>query len=248
MMQEDPRSQSDIRRCPICDGTVFQTYNTRPFAQCSKCGSLERGRALWMTLKRFELPRVGDRILHLAPEKFIMDRYYAEHSERYLAADMFPDVYKHKLVKVQKLDLCQDLKSITPSSFDFILHNHVLEHVPCPVTNVLRGLAKILRPGGTMVFTVPTRAIEKTDEDLSDTLSKEERRRRFAQADHMRIFGRDVIEIVKKALNQDCFVPANTLFQKSEFEKAGIQWTPHMEPTGNSIFRYIKPEYTSTIN
>ncbi len=75
-----------------------------------------------------------------------------------------------------------------PSSFDIILCNHVMEHIPDDAL-ALSELHRVLKPGGWAILQVPI----KGDETIEDTspLTPEERLARFGQRDHVRIYGAD---------------------------------------------------------
>lgn len=74
------------------------------------------------------------------------------------AAALFPELAKEQLVKVSFLgDLDQgDLRQFPDESFDFVVANHVLEHLANPVRAV-RDLFRICRVGGKVVIAVPDR-------------------------------------------------------------------------------------------
>jgi SAM-dependent methyltransferase len=58
-----------------------------------------------------------------------------------------------------------DLKNITPAdveSCDFVICSEVLEHVTPPVQPAFDGIYRILKPGGTLVLTVPYRTGSNT--------------------------------------------------------------------------------------
>jgi hypothetical protein len=56
-----------------------------------------------------------------------------------------------------------------------------------------------MKPGGWAILQVPQRYdMEKTDEDVTITDPKE-RERRFLQADHFRLYGRDYADRLKQA-------------------------------------------------
>jgi SAM-dependent methyltransferase len=76
------------------------------------------------------------------------------------------------------------------NEFDFIICNHVLEHIPDD-TKAMQEIYRVLAPGGTAILQVPYKAdLEKTFEDNSITDPKE-RARIFGQYDHVRVYGMD---------------------------------------------------------
>ena len=94
-----------------------------------------------------------------------------------------------------KVDIC-DLP-FEDESFDVILCNHVLEHIPND-EKALKELYRILKKGGWGVFQVPQDLNrEKTFEDDSIT-DKKERAKIFGQYDHVRIYGLDYFDRLRK--------------------------------------------------
>ncbi len=90
-----------------------------------------------------------------------------------------------------KADIC-DLP-FSNNEFDFIICNHVLEHIPDD-TKAMQELYRILKPGGLAILQVPYNSdLEKTFEDDSITDPKE-RARIFGQYDHVRVYGMDYFE------------------------------------------------------
>jgi SAM-dependent methyltransferase len=178
--------------CPVCGGTEFGDYNGRMKVACVGCRSLERGRLQFMIMKHLGLPRTGSRILHLAPEPHLFKVFTQCSGALYHPCDYEPDNRNYKRLggHIYPIDLCQDIFRFPTSAFDLIVHNHVLEHIPCAVAPVLEEHKRILAPGGMLIFSVPFRGA-KTDEDWSPEVTLEEKLRRFGQADHVRIFGTD---------------------------------------------------------
>lgn len=87
-----------------------------------------------------------------------------------------------------KADIC-DLP-FGDNEFDFIICNHVLEHIPDD-TKAMQEIYRILAPGGSAILQVPYKAdLKNTFEDDSITDSKE-RTRIFGQYDHVRVYGMD---------------------------------------------------------
>ena len=121
------------------------------------------------------------RLLHIAPEGGLERRLRQHPHIDYLSAD---------LQGPPAAMVAMDLTAIPEpdASFDVIYCSHVLEHVPDD-RKAMGELARVLRPTGWMVLQVPIRD-GGTDEDLSIT-DQAERRRRFWQHDHVRLYGRD---------------------------------------------------------
>lgn len=79
--------------------------------------------------------------------------------------------------------------------FDVIFCSHVLEHVQDD-KRAIRELSRVLNPAGWAILMVPIKA-EVTIEDSSVT-APEERKRNFGQEDHVRIYGKDFVDRVRK--------------------------------------------------
>ena len=84
------------------------------------------------------------------------------------------------------------------ASFDFVICNHLLEHV-ADDRQALRELHRILRPGGRGILLSPvelTRAHTYEDDTIVDPA---ERTRIFGQYDHRRIYGADYPDRLRDA-------------------------------------------------
>lgn len=87
-----------------------------------------------------------------------------------------------------KADICA--LPFEDNTYDFILCNHVLEHIPNDL-KAMEELYRVLKPGGTAILQVPLEEDrENTFEDDSIT-DQQERTRIFGQYDHVRIYGQD---------------------------------------------------------
>ena len=148
--------------------------------------SLERHRLLWLYLQNetqfFTKPYT---VLHFAPEQAFYNRFRKLKNLNYTTTDL-----NSPLADV-KADICN--LPFEDNTFDVILCNHVLEHIPDD-TKAMSELFRILKPGGWGVFQIPqdlTRAITFEDDSITD---KKERARVFGQYDHVRIYGRDYFD------------------------------------------------------
>lgn len=82
--------------------------------------------------------------------------------------------------------------------FDYVICNHVLEHVPDD-RRAMREIHRLLKPTGTAIMQHPVDAHrEATFEDPSIT-SAQERLRLYGQRDHVRIYGRDFPDRLRQA-------------------------------------------------
>jgi SAM-dependent methyltransferase len=171
--------------CPCCDSR-FRRFKSAhgPDRLCWSCGALERHRSLWLFLDRHpELVWPGMSILHVAPEPILRDRLSAIAGVRYVSGDLTAEFGPER---IDVTELHYD-----DGSFDLVVCNHVLEHVPDD-RRAMRELARVLRPGGAAILLVPDVAGPVTDEDPS-IADPHERVRRFGQDDHVRRYGWDYV-------------------------------------------------------
>lgn len=145
--------------------------------------SLERHRLLWLYLKNetdfFIKPL---RVLHFAPEQAFYKRFRKLANLDYTTTDL-----NSPLADV-KADIC-DLP-FKDESFDFILCNHVLEHIPDD-TKAMQEIFRILKKGGTAILQIPQDLSRETTFEDDSITDPKERAEIFGQYDHVRVYGRD---------------------------------------------------------
>jgi SAM-dependent methyltransferase len=190
--------RGDRVTCPICEGT-FRTFlpkvksvgPNRRNAKCPRCGASERHRHLWLYLRnRTTLFSEPLRVLHFAPEWTIEKRLRRCSNLDYTSADLDPD---RAMVRMDLTDIPHP-----DGSFDVALCSHVLEHV-ADDRKAMSELYRILKPGGWAIVMVPLdHERARTFEDPR-VVSPEERERLFWQADHVRLYGRDLHERLEEA-------------------------------------------------
>jgi len=176
-------------QCPCCNGHfprfLPKGIVLRPYAQCPRCGSLERHRLIWL----YVLHRTGlcansmeIRFLHVAPEPVLEAAFRQIPRLQYVSADLDPS---RAMVQMDITNI-----HFEDDRFDAILCSHVLEHIPDDLT-AMRELHRILKPGGWAILQVPIdRGRTASFEDPS-VRTPEERERVFGQHDHVRIYGLD---------------------------------------------------------
>jgi SAM-dependent methyltransferase len=192
--------------CPICGTNTrdWQPYgNDLPVLRerhvigagfrhvgCPTCGSSDRERLLYLYLKE-ELGVLGGRtdweMLHVAPERNLTKALLGAGLKRYVCGDLFTEGYirPDHAVHMDVMDI-----PFGEGSFDLVMCNHVLEHVPDD-RKAMREILRVLKPGGRAILQVPiAKNAPATIEDPSVTDPKE-RERRFGQFDHVRLYGQD---------------------------------------------------------
>ncbi|MDO6598415.1 methyltransferase domain-containing protein [Oceanihabitans sp. 2_MG-2023] len=149
--------------------------------------SLERHRLLWLYLKKeTDFFTAKKSVLHFAPEQCFLNRFRKLNNLDYTTTDLLSPIAD------VKADICN--LPFKDNSYDVILCNHVLEHIPDD-TKAMQELYRVLKPGGYGIFQIPQDDIyrKKTFEDNSIT-DKKERAKIFGQYDHVRVYGRDYFD------------------------------------------------------
>jgi SAM-dependent methyltransferase len=179
------RYRGDRVECPCCQSTFsrFLPHRGRAQAKCPGCGALERHRLLFLFLERetdlFERPGA---LLHIAPEYAFLNRFSRLDGLRYVTGD-----FDSALADVQ-LDV-MDLP-FADESFDFLMCNHVLEHVEDD-RRALSEINRVLVPGGWAILMCPVDYRRETTLEDPTIVTPEDRHRAYGQADHARLYGRD---------------------------------------------------------
>ena len=148
--------------------------------------SLERHRLFWLYLKnKTAFFTKNSKVLHFAPEQAFYTRFRKMDNLDYITTDL-----NSPLADV-KADICN--LPFQDNEFDFIICNHVLEHIPDD-TKAMKEIYRVLKPGGTALLQVPYQAdLKRTFSDDSITDPKE-RAKVFGQYDHVRIYGMDYFD------------------------------------------------------
>lgn len=208
--------------CPICETHIsgFLTLH-RPYHRwCPVCRSLQRHRLTWLFLKRHGLLTAYEpqTMLHFAPEPGLAMRLARVPTLRYITVDLTQPT----MVRVDIINL-----PFRDNEFDSILCSHVLEHVPRD-EQAMRELYRVLKPSGVAVILVPIKG-KQTIEDpsITDPILRE---RYFGQFDHVRVYGRDVVQRLQQAGFSVTLVTAQDIVQ----HQADIVWMGL--PTQETIF------------
>lgn len=174
------------------DGSSFRKFipygynKVRLNALSPSTFSLERHRLLWLYLKRetnFFEKKI--KVLHFAPEKAFLSKFKKLANINYDTIDL-----NSPLADI-KADICN--LPLKDNTYDFILCNHVLEHI-INDKKAMQELYRVLKKGGIGIFQVPIDITKnKTFEDFSITDPKQ-KNKLFGQYDHVRIYGMDFFD------------------------------------------------------
>ena len=123
------------------------------------------------------------KILHFAPEKNLMLKIHEQRPHTYIKADLNPthaDIIQIDATKITFPD----------NTFDCIIANHVLEHIP-DYLKALNEFHRTIKPGGFAILQTPySRLLKKNFED--EGIDSDDLRNFFyGQEDHVRIFGKN---------------------------------------------------------
>jgi phosphoglycolate phosphatase len=225
------------RSCPLCGGGIFREYKKRPLAECASCKAKTRIRVAALFLTKVIKLQPGQRVLHFAPEPQIYQLVYPIVGDGYEPCDFDPARYEKRLpIPIRRFDLCSDARDLPSDTYDLVMHNHVLEHVPCNWTLVLQHLQRAVKPGGAQLFSVPISLNRGYEEDLNPKLSEAERNKRFMQGDHLRRFGRkDFAQTLGAVFDIPDTYSLEHYFTAEELHRAGI-WHELWNVSGASAF------------
>lgn len=114
---------------------------------CPNCNSRSRHRGLFFLYKNL-LGNLTSHVsvMHFAPEPVFYQLFKSNDQVVYQTADLF----------LSDVDFKEDIQNLrfSDSSYDLVLCNHVIEHVPNDAA-ALSEMSRILKPGGKAIITIP---------------------------------------------------------------------------------------------
>lgn len=192
----------------------FETLNYNAYT-CPTCGASDRDRLYALYLKKKVLNiRKKITLLDFAPSENLASFIKKHRNVKYRSADLFMD-------NVDDTVDIQDMNIYPDDTFDFLICSHVLEHVPNDRA-ALNEINRVLKPGGEAIIMVPIIWFGgKFDED-PDEQRENERWRRFAQYDHIRLYTKK--EFTRRVSDSGLIIQTYTARQLglANFKKFGI--------------------------
>lgn len=215
-----------FHHCVMCS-CVARHFNThgsgkRPNACCPQCGALERHRFLWIYIGREGLLDHDRtlRVLQFAPSKQSLRMLRGNPSVELVTTDLF----------AEGVDVKADIRDLRPfedDSFDVIICSHVLEHI-VEDTQAMAQIYRVLRPGGTALLQIPMYDLDETFEDPTVT-DPAERERLFSQCDHVRHYGRDIVDRLRSVGFDVTVVDAQEYMGPSLWKRNALYGDPHAQ-------------------
>ena len=178
------------------DGKSFKKFlpygysNQRQNVLSPSTLSLERHRLLWLYLKNeTDLFTAPKKMLHFAPEQCFLKRFKTLEKLDYTTTDLLSPIAD------VKADICN--LPFKDNSYDIILCNHVLEHIPND-KKAMQELYRVLKPNGMAILQIPQDLNRQTTFEDDSITDKKERTKIFGQYDHVRVYGLDYFDKLRQ--------------------------------------------------
>lgn len=190
--------------CMLCDNHVgvwhyigmdYNIFHSKEIIGASKrrggcpiCRSSDRERYVYYIIKKYtDLFNKKHRVLHFAPEKMLSEKIRKKCMNTYVTADIEPG----------RADIVADITNLQfdDEQFEYIICNHVMEHIS-EEEKAFMEIKRCLIKNGYLILTVPLCWEQKTYENKWIT-DANERIKYYGQADHVRLYGNDIVERVE---------------------------------------------------
>jgi SAM-dependent methyltransferase len=163
-------------------------------AICPNCLSKNRERLLKAVIAEY-LPIAGKRLLHFSPERNLYR--WLRQQAAVTTVDLAPGFYRDIDPQITFADATK--LSFADGSFDVVIANHILEHIPDD-RKAMREIYRVLNPQGVAILQVPyseTLAATIEEPEINDP---DRQAARFGQKDHVRIYAlRDYVQRLEAA-------------------------------------------------
>jgi len=206
--------------CSICNRKYNKEQflpfgpSKRPFVACPTrgCFSSERQRFIALFIEKNKIKY--NNILHIAPEANVQ-KILKKYSNNYTCGDLYPDQYKH----LHCIYLDATKISFPDKTFQLVYASHILEHIPDDI-KAMQEIYRVLDKKGVFIAFIPQCFKKDTYEDDS-IIEPEDRKKHFGQSDHVRIYGLDFTQRLKKCgfyVQIYCHQSISTIVDKMEHD------------------------------
>jgi len=205
--------------CPLSEREYYFFIQIKNDNVSPILGAKSRHRLLWLYLKNeTELFNKQNDLLHVAPEYCLFQRLREMPNINYYPGDKFEKGYGVQR-GVHQLDLTA--LNLVNDSFDYIICNHILEHIPDDL-KAMTEMLRVLKKNGNVFIMVPINlSLTNTYEDFN-IVSPEERTRHFGQWDHVRYYSMDIIDRLKSCGLKVTAIKYSEKFTEAEIRRLGL--------------------------
>jgi SAM-dependent methyltransferase len=202
-------AKKNLKQCNICgfypnywfprghDLPVLQKFKVigggKRYVDCPRCASSDRDRLVFQFLSEQEFhPQKNIKVLYVAPERPLFNaikrKFNCEISGIDNRSKGYKFAYSHD---VQLGDLRQ--LNFKDNSFDWIICNHVLEHI-LEEKQALLEINRVLKPDGIAIVQIPFSPILSGTIEAERNWDSRKRQELLGQWDHVRLYGNDFID------------------------------------------------------
>ncbi|WP_019671575.1 class I SAM-dependent methyltransferase [Eudoraea adriatica] len=160
---------------------------------CPYCSAHDRERHLYMFFDRIKLwEKIShSNILHFAPEKNLAEKIKSLNPKQHIRADFYPK--QKNIEKIDATDIPYD-----NNTFDLLLCNHVLEHIP-NYFKAIQEIFRVLKPNGIAILQTPYSKLLSRNLEEENINTDEQRHFFYGENDHYRVFSeKQFFEDLKK--------------------------------------------------
>ncbi len=168
----------------------------RKHVVCPGCASTDRDRLLFVYLNSSPgILKPSVKTLHIAPEPGLGKYLSSMSKTEYVSGMKYHEGFYYgkntKLFDITALPFEEN-------KFELIVCNHVLEHIDDD-HQAMKEIYRVMKPNGTAILQVPWSPILKETREDSSVKDPKEREKQFGQFDHVRLYGTDYPDRLKKA-------------------------------------------------
>lgn len=238
-LEDLKKSDGSNHKCPICNEEfkIFAPFgdNLFPNSQCPNCGSLERHRALYKYFCNESdiFNKTNISILHFAAEPCLYDIFDNDENIDYIPVDLSKNHYIKEVYFLSsgitekyreydnylKMEVNVEDIPLDNESIDYLIINHVIEHVPNDI-KALSEIYRVLKYGGEAFITVPIIGEKTLDDDSINT--PELRQEYYNDPTHLRLYGKDFKQLLESVGFEVLVFDNEKYFTKEDAEYYGL--------------------------
>jgi predicted SAM-dependent methyltransferase len=183
-------------------------------------GARGRQRLVWHYLEhKLNILTNEITLLHTAPELSFYEVLSKAKNIKYVPGDKMVDGYSNQggMINIDLTGL-----EFEDKTFDCIVSNHVLEHIPAD-RKAMSEMYRVLKVGGTAVITTPIMETSPTTYEDANIVTPQDRLKHFGQWDHVRWYGLDIKNRLEEVGFEVEMTKYGEQFSKEEFERLGFE-------------------------